>query len=307
MNKIELDVFTDSDIPDLNKILSKQSTVRFLPIDFHKSIEETSYFYNRLKQESNSCIWKINNIVNNHSEMIGIIDLTSIRGRTAKLAYIINPLYAGNGIGTFVIKLVVHKAFNEMGLNKITASVVSRNIGSWTVLEKNGFFRAGLMKDKVYFDKSEDDVLLYTLLDISKRQATEEDIDFVFNTKKEGLYGYIEKIWGWDDEVQYKWLTLSSFPENISILSHGGKDIGLLEICINKDSIDLVNIEIIQEYRCQGIGTKIIKDITTNLTLNKRVTLRVFKENLKAINLYKRLGFIKFGSSQYHDKYEYTL
>ncbi len=306
-DKIELEIFSDKDIPSLNKILAKESTVRFLPIESHKSLEDTKCFYNRLKEDSNNCIWKINYIGDDYSKMIGLIDLTNIRDKSANIAYIINPEYAGSGVATSVINTVIHKAFDDMGLNKITAPVVSRNIGSWKVLEKNGFFKTGNGKDKVFFDKSEDEVLLYSLFNISKRQATSEDIDFVFDTKKEALYQYIKKIWGWDEEVQYKWLTLTYLPENISILTHGEKDIGLLEICRNENHIDLVNIEIIKEYRCLGIGTNIIKNIINNITPAHRVSLRVFRNNFKAINLYKRLGFVKFGSTEYHDLYEYTL
>lgn len=141
-------------------------------------------------------------------------------------------------------------------------------------------------------------------LNISFRKATIDDLDFVFYTKKEALYKYIVKIWGWDEDIQYKWLQLSYKPENISIIIFKGRDIGLLEVEKEINHIDLINIEILKKYRNLGLGTKIISDIIGNSDSAERISLRVFKDNSRAIKLYKRLGFVKFGSTEYHDLYE---
>ena len=50
--------------------------------------------------------------------------------------------------------------------------------------------------------------------------------------------------------------------------------------------LDEIYIE--SDFRNKGIGTKIIKEI---LQENKVVYLWVYKENEKAISLYKKLGF----------------
>lgn len=44
-----------------------------------------------------------------------------------------------------------------------------------------------------------------------------------------------------------------------------------------------------EQYRNNGIGTNIIKDIIDN---NEKVNLWVYKNNIKAFNLYKKLKFI---------------
>ena len=69
---------------------------------------------------------------------------------------------------------------------------------------------------------------------------------------------------------------------------------------INGKLLDEIYLE--EEYRNKGIGTKIIMDILNN---NDVVYLWVYKENEKAISLYKKLGFnvIKETESRYYMKY----
>ena len=51
--------------------------------------------------------------------------------------------------------------------------------------------------------------------------------------------------------------------------------------------LDEIYIE--KDYRNKKIGTNIIKDILKN---NDTVYLWVYKDNIKAIKLYKKLGFL---------------
>ena len=69
---------------------------------------------------------------------------------------------------------------------------------------------------------------------------------------------------------------------------------------VNSKLLDEIYLE--EEYRNKGIGTEIIKDILNN---NDVVYLWVYKENEKAISLYKKLGFnvIEETESRYCMKY----
>ncbi|MGL1891596.1 MAG: GNAT family N-acetyltransferase [Spirochaetaceae bacterium] len=160
---IRLESFNKKDIIHLNKILSNVDTVKFLPIEPHKSIKDTENFYNKLVNSSKSIIWKILIDIDDRSEMVGIIDLTGISKCKANLAYVIDSQYTGNGIATFVIKEVINIAFNEMGLKKIIAPVASRNISSKRVLEKNNFVFTEFGIKDIFFDGSKDQVIIYCL------------------------------------------------------------------------------------------------------------------------------------------------
>ena len=53
---------------------------------------------------------------------------------------------------------------------------------------------------------------------ISKRVATEVDINFIYSTKKGALYEYVSQIWGWDEIFQKKRFKETLQIENIQII-----------------------------------------------------------------------------------------
>ena len=75
-------------------------------------------------------------------------------------------------------------------------------------------------------------------------------------------------------------------------------------VCIrdleNAKLLDEIYLE--KEFRNKGIGTDIIRKIIEN---NESVYLWVYKENIKAVSLYKRLGFkiIDETESRYYMEY----
>ena len=80
------------------------------------------------------------------------------------------------------------------------------------------------------------------------------------------------------------------------------KVIGCL-LLTNKDDGKLLDeIYLEEEYRNKGIGTDIIKNVLSD---NNIVYLWVYKDNVKAISLYKKLGFsvIDETDSRYYMKY----
>ena len=81
------------------------------------------------------------------------------------------------------------------------------------------------------------------------------------------------------------------------------KIVGCLLYYPKDDGILLDEIYIEEEYRNLGIGSNIISNILSN---NSIVYLYVYKDNTKAVNLYKRLGFniIEETEYRYYMKYE---
>ena len=65
--------------------------------------------------------------------------------------------------------------------------------------------------------------------------------------------------------------------------------VGCLLLVDKDDGILLEEIYLEVEYRNKGIGTDILKKILND---NDIVYLWVYKDNIKAISLYKKLGFI---------------
>lgn len=97
---------------------------------------------------------------------------------------------------------------------------------------------------------------------------------------------------------------VSNKLDNYKIINMENKEIGCLLIENKDDGILLDEIYIEEEYRNKGIGTDIVKNILLN---NNIVYLWVYKLNTKAIDLYKRMGFVIIDEteSRYYMKYEF--
>ena len=80
------------------------------------------------------------------------------------------------------------------------------------------------------------------------------------------------------------------------------KVIGYLEYSLIYDRIEIDNFSVLEEYRKQGIGTKLMSYLVS-LAISLRVvniTLEVRVSNDIAINLYKKFGFREVALRKYY-------
>lgn len=85
--------------------------------------------------------------------------------RNAEIGYMIgDKSYYGIGIGTELIGILVKYGFERLNLHKITAGVVSENVGSIRVLEKNNFKQYGDNPEDYYLDGKYISTLLFYIL-----------------------------------------------------------------------------------------------------------------------------------------------
>ena len=80
------------------------------------------------------------------------------------------------------------------------------------------------------------------------------------------------------------------------------KSIGYLEYSLIYDRMEIDNFCVLDEYRNQGIGTKLLAHLVS-LAINYRViniTLEVRVSNEVAINLYKKFGFREVALRKYY-------
>jgi ribosomal protein S18 acetylase RimI-like enzyme len=81
------------------------------------------------------------------------------------------------------------------------------------------------------------------------------------------------------------------------IIQIENKPIGRLYIDHRKDEIRLIDIALLPEYRNQGIGNALLKDIIKDAAkANKPVRIHVERYN-PALHLYERLGFVRIGDT----------
>ncbi len=80
------------------------------------------------------------------------------------------------------------------------------------------------------------------------------------------------------------------------------KSVGYLEYSLIYDRIEIDNVYVLEEYRFNGIGTKLL-DYLINIAFDKKVdniTLEVRLSNIIARNLYKKFGFKEVAIRKYY-------
>ena len=131
-----------------------------------------------------------------------------------------------------------------------------------------------------------------------------KDIERLIDYKKKTIFEYSKDLS--EEEINkidnYVENNIPKLLENYLNIIVNEKIVGCLLLTNKGDGILLDEIYLEEEYRNKGIGTDILKNVLKN---NNVVYLWVYKENIKAIDLYKKLGFniIDETDSRYYMKY----
>lgn len=121
-------------------------------------------------------------------------------------------------------------------------------------------------------------------------KSSEKDINRLIEYKNRTIYQYAKDLSNEEIDKINKYVT-SEVPKLINDYCNiivDNKIVGCLLLTDKDDDKLLDEIYLEEGYRNKGIGTKIIMDILNN---NDVVYLWVYKENEKAISLYKKLEF----------------
>jgi len=136
--------------------------------------------------------------------------------------------------------------------------------------------------------------------------AKREDIGILKKYKLETILNYANEL-NKEEMVRINNYINSEIPKqlnNYKIIICENKKIGCLLVEDYEDGVLIDEIFLVPEYRMHGIGTKIINNIKKN---NSIIYLWVYKENKKAIKLYKKLEFsiYKVTDTRFLMKYVY--
>lgn len=141
-------------------------------------------------------------------------------------------------------------------------------------------------------------------MNFNLRKATIDDFEILYRINKDAYKPYVEQIWGWDEEWQYKFFKEHLILDRIELILVGDAPVGFISINYRENLIFGESIALLPEYQSKGIGTKIIKDlIAKSKQLKMPFHIQVFKVNVRAKALYERLGFTQNGESETHFKY----
>ena len=232
------------------------------------------YFVNMINNQNILLLYK------NENKPIGYIFAKKIDDK-----YLIDGLYIdinfrNEGIATKLIKVIIKEIYS-LGDYEIFINVLKENKVAVNLYKNIGFIV-----------EQEDELKFYMCYNKYKLEnASIKDIERIKKYKLNTIFEYaknldkeeVEKINNYVNKTtpkqifEYKNIVLNNII------------VGSFLITKNESGLLLDEIFIEEQYRNKGIGTSIIKDIVSKS--NNNVYLWVYKDNIKAVNLYNKIGF----------------
>jgi GNAT superfamily N-acetyltransferase len=128
--------------------------------------------------------------------------------------------------------------------------------------------------------------------DITLRQATTADAEFIYRLVEATMRSYVEQIWGsFSEEYNRKNIAETIAAKNYSIIEYQGEDVGAISVERHPDFIQLTQLFIAPSHQNKGIGTSLVRELVREARHSgKPVRLRVLRTN-PARRLYEREGF----------------
>jgi ribosomal-protein-alanine N-acetyltransferase len=99
-------------------------------------------------------------------QLLGGVTLSNVRRRAAQfvnLGYWMGEQFAGKGVMTEAVGLIVPFTFDVLDLHRIHAAFLPHNVASRRVLERNGFVEEGFAKHYLQIDGRWEDHVLFGL------------------------------------------------------------------------------------------------------------------------------------------------
>ena len=128
-------------------------------------------------------------------------------------------------------------------------------------------------------------------MDVRLRAYEAQDFVFARRLYFETMRWAIERVFGWDEARQQASFAEWFKPEEVSVITADGLDVGWIQQRLDDNGILLGSIYVAPAMQRRGIGSGVIQALLQlGRQKSKPVTLAVMKIN-PALALYERLGF----------------
>lgn len=140
-----------SDAEAMYEIYSDAETMKYWSSEPMKGLDEAQKYVAQdldAVNQGRAVIWSITE--KNRDVAIGkcILFQFSESNRRAEVGYVLNRQYWGRGIMSEAMAAVIEYAFGDAGLHRLEADTDPDNAGSLKMLERLGFQREGLFRDR---------------------------------------------------------------------------------------------------------------------------------------------------------------
>lgn len=151
-----------ADLPALRAIFGDPEIVRFMAVScLHTDANAEAFLLSILEGFISGNLYQWG--VEFQGEIVGTCTLAQIDrdNRRAELGFALARSFHGRGLMRRAVPLLLDFAFGRLGLHRIEADVDPRNLASLKLLEKLGFRREGVLRDRwLEADGFQDSVML---------------------------------------------------------------------------------------------------------------------------------------------------
>ena len=122
------------------------------------------------------------------------------------------------------------------------------------------------------------------------KQAEKSDKVYFFNLYCSAMKGHVEDIWGWDlnwqkNNFETSWNASSNYK-----IVHHNINIGFIQFLENDSDIYIEMFILESGQRSSGLGQIVLHKLE-QIYPNKSFSLRVFRNNNRALSFYKNNGY----------------
>lgn len=165
--RLRLRWLRDDDLPALFAIFGDEETMRYWSTPKVADVGEVAAIVERIRGSfvaRDAFQWGF--AERESDRILGTTTLHRINWthRRAELGYALNRAHWGRGLASEAVSAVVTFAFERLGLHRLEADTDPRNAASIRVLERLGFVRDGLLKERYHVGGEVQDALLLGLL-----------------------------------------------------------------------------------------------------------------------------------------------
>ena len=102
----------------------------------------------RQRREEDILIWAIADATSDLLIGSSAVFYLNLEQGRAEIGYSLHPDWQGHGLASEALQLVLGYAFNNLGLRRIEADIDPRNLPSCRLVERLGFVREGLLRER---------------------------------------------------------------------------------------------------------------------------------------------------------------
>jgi len=130
------------------------------------------------------------------------------------------------------------------------------------------------------------------LSDLSLREASSADAEFIYELVEATMREHVEKIWGsFDEDNNRRHVVDAIANRSYSVVALCGQDVGAIALEREDTHIQLAQLYIAPSHQNRGIGTHLLHQLIEEAKISRKpLRLRVLATN-PARRLYERHGF----------------